>query len=240
MWIWPNNVNFHNNTVQGHTRSTYGSGSVQHSDVFQTNKAVNVRVYNNTIIDPGESVFYEDSQTAGTSSNTYIYNNLIVQTFSCNGGAQRIFDMNPEGAGAGATAYVDMVIANNTVIDHGGTCNFGIRVSGAGSYTRVYVVNNLGYPGGADVTADAGITVSNNSNGPLPQFVSYAQWAGTSNDLHLKSTDTIAKDHGRDMSAYFSTDKDGNPRPSGAWDIGAYQFGGSSLSPPTGLAATIQ
>ena len=247
MWIWPGNVDFHNNTVAGHRRSTYGSGSVQHADLFQSNQASNIRVYNNTFIDPGESAFYEDSQGSGTSTGIYIYNNLYVRTFPCNGGAQRIFDMNPEGGGAGTAKYVNMVIANNTIIDDSdGACNFGIRVSGAGSYTNVYVVNNLGYPsGGADVTADAGVVVSNNYQGSAAKFASYIQYAGTTNDLHLLSTDSVAKGKGRDMSAYFATDKDGNVR-SVPWDIGAYEYGSVVqapppslvLSPPTYLTAT--
>jgi hypothetical protein len=243
MWIWPGNVNFYNNVVRGVRRSTYGSGSVQHSDVFQSSVSSNIRVYNNTIIDPGESVFYEDSQSAGTVSNLYIYNNLIVRTFAPNGGAQRIFDMNPENGGLNTTAYVDIVIANNTVIDHVSPGTFFCRVSGAGSYTRVYVVNNLQYPSDMSISTDGGVTVSNNYAGNAAQFVSYTQYGGTNNDLHLTGSDTVARDRGRDMSTYFSIDKDGNQRPSGAWDIGAYQFSGSTSnppSPPTALSATIQ
>jgi chitodextrinase len=69
-----------------------------------------------------------------------------------------------------------------------------------------------------------------------PQFVSYAPNAD-GNDLHLKSSDTTAKDSGLSLSAYFTADKDGVSRPQGsAWDIGAYEYvvaAGSDTTAPT-------
>ncbi|MFX0200053.1 MAG: choice-of-anchor Q domain-containing protein [Candidatus Hodarchaeota archaeon] len=48
---------------------------------------------------------------------------------------------------------------------------------------------------------------------------------GQAGDLHLSSSDTNARDGGVDLSAYFTTDKDGNSRGQGsAWDIGAYEY----------------
>jgi len=41
--------------------------------------------------------------------------------------------------------------------------------------------------------------------------------------LRLAASDTVARGNGVNLSAYFTTDKDGNVRPlSGPWDIGAY------------------
>ena len=241
MAIWPGGMDFYNNTVQTHPRSTYGSGSVQHSDMFQT-RSSNIRVYNNTIIDPGESVFYEDSNTSATVNNILIYNNLIVRSFACNGGGQRIFDMNPEGAGLNTVGYVDMVIANNTVVDQQGACIFFTRVSGAGSYTRVYVVNNIQYPSDSGLSGDSGVTISNNYAGTAVKFMSYISLGGANNDLHLTATDSVAKDKGRTMSTYFTIDKYAIARPQGpAWDIGAYEYNGNtqttSTAAPTGLTA---
>ncbi|MCX8089447.1 MAG: hypothetical protein N3I86_00710 [Verrucomicrobiae bacterium] len=77
-----------------------------------------------------------------------------------------------------------------------------------------------------------------------PQFVSYSPRAAT-NDFHLRPTDTAARDAGVNLSAYFSTDKDGVVRPQGAgWDIGPYEFavGGPVNLPPnvsTGTNATL-
>lgn len=61
-------------------------------------------------------------------------------------------------------------------------------------------------------------------------------------DWHIEST-SPARGMGENFSAYFTHDKDGNPRPSnGAWDVGAYQFNGSppaDVTPPTILAASV-
>lgn len=239
MWIWPNNTDFYNNTVQGIPRSYTWT---QHSDVFQANTEQNVRVWSNIIIDPGESVYYEDSQTAGTVSNVLIYNNLIVRSFPCNGGAQRIFDLLPENGGANTTAYVDVVVANNTIIDQFSPCIFTARVASVGSLTRVYMTNILQYPVDATMSLQSGVISSNNYAGNAAQLVSYTQFGGTNNDLHLLGTDTVARNQGRDMSAYFTTDKDGVTRPQQAvWDIGAYEFAAAGApAPPTNLTATPQ
>ena len=57
----------------------------------------------------------------------------------------------------------------------------------------------------------------------MPSLVSYS-WQSANNDFHLTSADTVARGAGTDLSAYFTSDKDGNPRPTGTWDIGAYQY----------------
>jgi hypothetical protein len=56
-------------------------------------------------------------------------------------------------------------------------------------------------------------------------FVSYSK-NSTSNDYHIiNSSESSLKDAGVNLSAYFSTDAEGNTRPSGpAVDIGPYEF----------------
>ncbi|WP_318349271.1 choice-of-anchor Q domain-containing protein [Aquipluma nitroreducens] len=64
-----------------------------------------------------------------------------------------------------------------------------------------------------------------------PKFMSYVPNELT-NDFHLTSGDTVARDKGIDLGAYFTTDKDGVIRAEGiAWDIGAYEA--SSVSTPS-------
>jgi hypothetical protein len=65
----------------------------------------------------------------------------------------------------------------------------------------------------------------------------FADSAG--NDFHLRPT-ALAINNGIDLSAVFSTDRDGNSRPQGyAWDIGAYEFvNGMPDSTPLRVAFT--
>lgn len=64
------------------------------------------------------------------------------------------------------------------------------------------------------------------------------------NDLHLVKT-SPARNKGKNLSNYFTHDKDGNPRPLiGAWDIGAYQYNQNSdtvkVPTPTGPPTRIR
>ncbi len=64
-----------------------------------------------------------------------------------------------------------------------------------------------------------------------PFFVRYAAYEAD-NDFHLASSDTAARNAGVNLSSYFTTDKDSNPRGT-TWSIGAYEYGsgGSSTNP---------
>ncbi len=65
------------------------------------------------------------------------------------------------------------------------------------------------------------------------KFVNYAAFRGT-NDLHLLSTDTAAKDGGLSFASYFTLDRDYVTRPQGSvWDIGAYEFVNTSGPAPS-------
>jgi hypothetical protein len=84
-------------------------------------------------------------------------------------------------------------------------------------------------------------------NGGNPHFVDF-----TNHNYHLTSESTVLLDKGADLSGtescinigadntsycnwtYFNYDKDGNPRPSGAWDIGPYEYGVSPRPNPPG------
>ena len=71
-----------------------------------------------------------------------------------------------------------------------------------------------------------------------PNFVNEA-----AHDYHLAPEDTVARDTGADLSAYFTTDQDGVVRPQGGvWDRGAYEGAGEpdveSPSAPSARGAT--
>lgn len=60
-----------------------------------------------------------------------------------------------------------------------------------------------------------------------PKFVNLSGF-----NLRLSSDDTAARGKGENLSQYFNFDKDNTSRPStGAWDIGAYQGGGTPVIP---------
>ncbi|MGZ3796191.1 MAG: choice-of-anchor Q domain-containing protein, partial [Pseudobdellovibrionaceae bacterium] len=69
-------------------------------------------------------------------------------------------------------------------------------------------------------------------NGGDPMFVNVAGL-----DFHIQSGSVLI-DKGADLSAFFTTDKEGNAR-SGNWDIGPYEFSsvtsGVSLQAPQNL-----
>lgn len=73
-----------------------------------------------------------------------------------------------------------------------------------------------------------------------PQFIAYSP-RGATNDFHLRATDTVARDAGVNLSAYFGGDKDGVARPQGTgWDIGPYELpvAGQANLPPNVSAGT--
>ena len=69
----------------------------------------------------------------------------------------------------------------------------------------------------------------------LPLFNHY-NYRSAGNDFHLSANDTVAKGHGKNLTSMFQVlgipaqDLDGNPRPTGAWDVGAYQSAGGGIT----------
>jgi hypothetical protein len=138
-------------------------------------------------------------------------------------------------------------IKNNIVYNTGET--FALS---AGSYTCGvdFVIDhndiNNGPSGGGFGTSNcngSAYTPTNAQNG-APSFVSYAQYAPATNNLHLQSGSTAAIGTGLNLTADFTVDKDGNVRPSaGAWDMGSYVANGASASlpmPPTNVTAVAK
>jgi hypothetical protein len=158
------------------------------------------------------------------------------------------------------------LVANNTYIAGGGGGTFIQIGQGSASTTGMIIKNNLGTNIGTGIYCPQGGIASCDYNVfhyesgtaentyPPGGYYSMATWtAATGFDVHTSTSlpsldasnvptsgDTVAKDHGTDLSAYFTTDKNGNTR-TGTWDIGAFEYGagGGDVTAPTPNPATF-
>lgn len=191
----------------------------------------------------------------GWVTNALIYDNLFYHdTFGGGNG-----DLYLKGAD-GARVMNNTFISNNssTAIGFGGW---------AGGEKIASITNNLFYGYGFGYySAYANVILEADYNIWYPASTlfdfaatygdSFATWQsvggfdahGTQSQPTLDGSyiptvaDTVARDHGVSLSAYFTTDKLGTTRPQGsAWDIGALEYtsGGADTTPPTVTAATI-
>lgn len=231
---WPSGLDFYDNHVKVNLTSSYpDGGGAQHSDVFQMGGSY-MKIYDNIFEDVGESIAYQDNfDTVDSIHGIYIYNNLFVNSHAPGSDVARGIDIQPEGSGVGTT-FTDVIIANNDFVDWT-TGVFLVRFDQITSCTNCVIENNIAYnsPLGYSV-GSVPVTISNNVSSSV-NFVSYTEFSSGTNDLHLTSDNSSVIGQGLNLSTYFTTDKDGNARASsGAWDIGAYVYGGTP--PPSGTA----
>ena len=173
--------------------------------------------------------------SAGTSfssmNNILIANNTFADntTWSdllCNWGA------------SGTASLSGWVIANNIHVNGaaysipnnpqiiGNSLGFGTNV-----YAPAFQFTYRGTTYNSTTWPSAGVEPS--ASFATPIFVSYAPNA-VNNDFHLATNDLVANGKGVDLSAYFTTDKDGTVR-TPPWSIGAYQ---ASSAPPPDIPST--
>lgn len=221
-------ASIYNNTISGIAGAYSGS---QHQDGYQgTGLTYYLKIYNNTIVDMANYGVYLEA-VFGTYQHAYIFNNEIHLTTA------DITNGNPAGIVVSAKTtgtMLDIVIANNTIVDQVNGRGIAAQNDGNATIEDVYIQNNAiinsDYPTDIDISYNDGvannaaITKGNASN----TFASYVEYNGTSNDMTLKSNDTVCKDKGSSLSSYFTTDLLGISRPQGgAWDIGAYEYDSS-------------
>lgn len=224
----------------------FDSGEAHHADgvqVYSNDSGItNLEIFGNTF-GPDWPMKVEGVESASTSpiftedyTSGMIYNNLIF----LNGDS---WLTNPALNAGGQTGWGNDVL-NNTVIStmNRNTC-LGIR---GDCIAKNNICIDVGY--GAKVTSlNDPSQIDNNIytgisegfyDGTYIYNLSSWQSSGydvnsttappesfsTSDDYRLNSTDVQAITQGVDLSTHFNTDKDGNIRPTNAWDIGAYQY----------------
>jgi len=195
---------------------------------------INPQYYNNVLV--ATSGITNAMITVTTGSGGEIVNNTCVDASnSGSGGTNTCIYF-----GSGSGGQVENNIAYN--------CRVSLALVqpvSASTYTSNY---NLFYNANQ---AQSGLQMAQiDANSGSFYFSSFAQWQSSTGfdknsittnpqlvnpsgaNYHLQST-SPAIGAGVNLSSYFSTDKDGNPRPStGAWDIGAYKYvSPTSLAP---------
>lgn len=245
-------IDVYNNVITTRSGTTYGC---QHPDQIQDDWN-HTRLWNNVFKESGGSLFqnsHEAWATAPSVADVWIFNNVAI---GFQNGMQIMIGGNT------TETVTRLYLFNNTMMDIATGSAFVIPSSTA-EVTDVQVRNNIfhsaSWNGGASTDTQCSVmSFSNNvvnsttltcngkavtnTNGQtgMPAFVGYTHGDINSN-LALPSNDTVAKDNGTDLSAYFTTDMLGVSRPQrSAWDIGAYEYvpGGDTTppAPPTGLA----
>jgi hypothetical protein len=171
-----------------------------------------------------------DYLSIGFHDHTFINNLIISNRLYWNNSASNFFVMNNVvfAATNTTTGFLDsiprsdehppsMYVYNNIFCRIGGVESAGVY---AGAEVADYnLITDV------DDTDKTGYSEANGINGGYTPAQIFTDPANGNFTLKAGSP---AIDSGADLSAYFTTDYLGNARPAGAWDIGAYEYGGST------------
>jgi hypothetical protein len=212
---------------------------------FSANSSTNfghIRIYNNIFYytDPSISPVTEGIYVSASSLNNtlvgpqtwddiLIANNLFYNTPNTAPINFGVRDVNP------SVQATNMIIKNNllyNVAKNLGTAfSFNSKIQ---TDSTVEIDNNLiaGYVTkmlykGTFYNTPEAFNAATGYTGNTSQTPQFANLAGY--DFRLGAADTAARGNGQNLSAYFTTDRDGNARSAtGAWDIGPYVSGAAA------------
>ena len=227
-----------NNLVDGCTLGPPGIGARNHLDearncglqIYEGTSLTNNTVRNCTIRGPsrvGFTVTGDPSGPVGVGGYNKFYNNTVSDVTYFVLGAY----YSPSNSFYNNTVYN---ASYGVWINEGthGDCGYNNIVNnifvnvtntvfGLANNSTSYLTNNLLYNCGTAFHPGSRYS----EIGTLPEDPRFENPAN--GDFRLKEA-SPARNAGIDLSSIFSADKAGNPRPSGAWDVGAYQF----VAPP--------
>lgn len=224
-----------------------------------------VKLYNNIFRNHTQNIFVEGSQAGNASITTdiQIWNNVVY----CDSAVINGVAMDSIATKGLMIKYVkDCVVYNNDIGRHG---NAGVYFQSCGSNGVIFknnIVNNTlqyGVYNDTPSSAAAGAFNYNQYNCAGPSVVWGAAFyatrllfikAVTNQDANSRDGDPLIAswskptlavnspciDAGTDVGSPFSADDLGTPRPQGgAWDIGAFEFVGTSVVAPSGATVSI-
>jgi hypothetical protein len=236
------------------TNSPVGYYGAQHMDYIQMMSDYMI-IRNSRFIASRDSCLDYDGYNDPAVSHQQIYNNVFIMFSGCGLRWYR-------SGGNHLTSITDVHVFNNTFIDHSvdnqTTLYMGSPIE-AVAMTDVAIKNNIFYnclwpmkfegtygqllidynivTAGPDGNTDLSGETQEHPLTGTPSFVGYVRNSPGSN-VRLAENDTVARNRGENLSnyTYLLLDADSNPRPQvGAWDVGAYEYGGGGGSSGTNI-----
>jgi hypothetical protein len=239
--LYNNTINLYDDAADLNCTNTYHNDGIHFWAVASGSSYRNVRIHGNTIgPDMGACtattgwIFLED-----TRSNILIYNNLLLANDSnqCPTDAMIYDKSDGSAANNGAQIY------NNTLAFAVGSnkgCT-GLEVQEGGEIVKNNIFMNLDYavfggPIASPFTSDYNLYYNNGNNVEGKSNEPHGIFRMPSLDANYWyfSDTSPGVNAGVDVSAFFTTDKDGNAR-TVPWDIGAYEYTGAIT--PTGSSS---
>jgi hypothetical protein len=233
-YIWHGTTN-HQSTVAGTGGMFF--------DTYDNSTTVHVRVYNNFAGVAAGMAFSggKNAEAAGTdvlfANNTMIGGNYAWNIGGTNAYAYNNLSVCSKAKWISTVANTAGLTNNNVTIANllaGVWSDFNVfnGVSGYSGWVIVVFTQNSGYTAWAEPMADTLSTFQGALGGLLTaQVEPHSTTAAASLDANYVPlfTDTVARGQGTNLSAFFSTDYYGNPRPTtGPWTVGAFEAPGTN------------